>query len=96
MLKNHFKRRNQEDVWKNISDYKDCANQDNEITVPPTAYSILVLFYIFFPINIEQVFQLFFFPQMVSVDTGINTLGPNFSQYKMTKPFQAALEIHTS
>lgn len=62
MLKNHFKRRNQEDVWKNISDYKDCANQDNEITVPPTAYSILVLFYIFFPINIEQVFQLFFFP----------------------------------
>lgn len=33
---------------------------------------------------------------MVSVNTEINLLGVSFSQCKMTKPFQAALEIHTS
>lgn len=33
---------------------------------------------------------------MVSVNTGINPLGVSFSQCKMTKPFQAALEIHVS
>jgi len=77
------------------SDYKDCVNRD-EITVPLQLR--VVLFYDFS----HQHRAYFAAPpphppplQMISVNTGINTLGRNFSQCKMTKPFQAALEIHT-
>lgn len=56
MHKNDFTRKNQEDAWKNISDYKDSVNRDNEITVP--LQLIEWSYFTVFPINIEQVLQL--------------------------------------
>lgn len=83
-----------------ISDYKDCVNWDKEITV--LLQLIEQCYLMFLPHQHTAGFSAFYFiylfisPQTVSVNTGINPLGVSFSQCKMTKPFQAALEIHTS